>query len=170
MLETERLLINEFTVHDAPFMLALLNMPTWLEFIGDRGVHTLADAHQYILDNPMSSYRQYGFGPYAVRLKSDNTVVGMCGLHKRTFTPDIDIGFAFLPDFAGQGYGYESASALIGYGRDVLGFTRITGITKPTNANSIRLLEKLGLRFEKTIHFGTNVDESLLFGKALTRA
>ena len=169
MLETDRLLIDEFTVDDAPFMLALLNMPAWLEFIGDRGVRTLENAHQYILNNPISSYRQYGFGPYAVRLKSNNAPIGMCGLHRRAFLPDIDIGFAFLPDYAGLGYGYESASALIEYGRDVLGFTRITGITKPTNANSIRLLEKLGLRFEKNIHFGTNTDESLLFGMTLTR-
>ncbi len=169
MLETERLLIDTFTVDDAPFMLALLNTPGWLEFIGDRGLRTLEDARQYILNNPISSYRQYGFGPYAVRLKSNGAPIGMCGLHKRTFLPDIDIGFAFLPDYAGQGYGYESASALIGYGRDVLGFPRITGITKPTNANSIRLLEKLGLRFEKNVRFGTNVDESLLFSMDLTR-
>ena len=94
----------------------------------------------------------------------------MCGLHRRTFLPDVDIGFAFLPDYAGQGYGYESASALIAYGRDVLGFTRITGITKPTNENSIRLLEKLGLRFEKKVRFGTNVDESLLFSMPLTKS
>jgi RimJ/RimL family protein N-acetyltransferase len=169
MLETERLLIDEFTVNDAPFMLALLNMPAWIEFIGDRGVRTLEDAHQYILDNPISNYRQYGFGPYAVRLKSNSAPIGMCGLHKRTFLPDIDVGFAFLTDYAGQGYGYEVASALIGYGRDVLGFTRITGITKPTNAKSIRLLEKLGLRFEKNVRFGTNVEESLLFGMDLIR-
>ena len=149
MLETDRLRIDKFTVDDAPFILTLLTMPSWLEFIGDRGVRTVKDAHQYILDNPISSYRQHGFGPYAVRLKSNKALIGMCGLHRRTFLPDVDIGFAFLPDYAGQGYGYESASALIAYGRDVLGFTRITGITKPTNENSIRLLEKLGLRFEK---------------------
>ncbi len=169
MLETDRLLIDKFTVDDAPFILTLLNMPSWLEFIGDRGVRTVKDAHQYILDNPISSYRQHGFGPYAVRLKSNKALIGMCGLHKRTFLPDVDIGFAFLPGYTGQGYGYESASALIAYGRDVLGFTRITGITKPTNENSIRLLEKLGLRFEKKVRFGTNVDESLLFGMLLTK-
>ena len=170
MLETERLLINKFTVNDAPFLLELLNTPGWLEFIGDRGVRTLEDARQYILNNPISSYEQYGFGPYAVRLKSTSAPVGMCGLHKRVSLPDIDIGFAFLPQYVGQGYGYESASALIGYGRDVLGFTRITGITKPTNANSIRLLEKLGLRFEKNIFFGTNVNESLLFSMSSTKS
>ena len=170
MLETERLLIDEFTVDDAPFILALLNMPAWLEFIGDRGVRTLADAHQYILDNPISSYRQYGFGPYGVRLKSSNALIGMCGLHKRVSLPDVDIGFAFLSDYASQGYGYESALALMAYGRDVLGFTRITGITKATNANSIRLLEKLGLHFEKTFVFHPDQPESLLFGMALTKS
>jgi ribosomal-protein-alanine N-acetyltransferase len=170
MLETERLLIDKFTVADAPFILALLNMPAWLEFIGDRGVRTLEDAHQYILDNPINSYRQHGYGPYGVRLKSTNALIGMCGLHRRTFLPDIDIGFAFLPNYAGQGYGYESASALIAYGRDILGFTRITGITKATNANSIRLLGKLGLCFEKKFVFHPDQPESLLFGMALTKS
>lgn len=169
MLETDRLLIDKFTVGDAPFILDLLNMPAWLEFIGDRGVRTVKDAHQYILNNPINSYEQYGFGPYIVRLKNNNVPIGMCGLHKRVSLPDIDIGFAFLPDYAGHGYGYESASALIAYGRDVLEFTRITGITKFTNQNSIRLLEKLGLKFEKMILFIPKGPESLLFSMALTK-
>ena len=167
ILETERLRIRPFSLTDAPFVLALLNTPSWLEFIGDRGIKTVDDAEVYILNNPLRNYEQHGFGPYIVELKDTNAPIGQCGLHKRPALDDIDIGFAFLPEYVGSGYGYESASALIAYGRDVLGLTRLTGITKPTNQHSIRLLEKLGMRFEKKIMFNTSGVESFLFGMAL---
>ena len=168
MLETERLIINKFSVDDAAFVLELLNTPDWLAFIGDRNVHTLDDAKQYILTGALTSYDRFGFGPYIVKLKSNNVPIGICGLYKRDALPDVDIGFAFLPAYAGKGYGYESASAVLTYAKTVLGLTRMTGITKPTNQNSIRLLEKMGLRFEKKISFGNNGQESLLFGMMLT--
>ncbi len=169
MLETDRLLIDKFSVDEAAFVLELLNTPSWLAFIGDRGVRTLDDAHQYILNGPLKSYERFGFGPYVVKLKSHAVPIGLCGLHKRETLDDIDIGFAFLPEYAGKGYGYESASAVLNYAATVLGLTRITGITKPTNQNSIRLLEKLGLQFEKKINFSADGKESLLFGIALDK-
>lgn len=165
--ETERLRIRPFSLTDAPFILELLNTPAWLEFIGDRGVRTIDDAEVYILNTPLRSYEQPGFGPYIVELKDTSTPIGQCGLHKRPAWDDIDIGFAFLPKYVGNGYGYESASAMVAYGRDVLGLTRLTGITKPTNQPSIRLLKKLGMRFEKKILFNTSGEESFLFGMAL---
>ncbi|GAB2566006.1 GNAT family N-acetyltransferase [Spirosoma areae] len=167
MLDTERLLIRPFSVDDAGFVLELLNTPSWLAFIGDRNVKTTDDARQYILDGPLTSYERFGFGPYVVELKSTAVPIGLCGLHKRETLADIDIGFAFLPEYTGKGYGYEAASAVISYGNTVLGLTRVTGITKPTNQNSIRLLEKLGLLFEKRINFSADGKESLLFGKNL---
>ena len=169
MLETDRLLIDRFTVDDAPFLLDLLNMPAWIEFIGDRGVRTLDDARQFIVNYALKNYEQLGFGPYVVRLKSSREPVGLCGLYKRPMLDDLDIGFAFLSDSAGKGYGYESASALIGYGRDVLGLERITGITKPHNYPSIRLLQKLGMQLERTIPFNPTGPENLLFGMNLVR-
>lgn len=167
MIETDRLLVEKFSVEDAAFVLELLNTPNWLQFIGDRNVRTLDEAKQYILNGPLKSYEQFGFGPYLVKLKSHAISIGLCGLHKREKLNDIDIGFAFLPDYAGKGYGYEAASAVMNYGATVLGLTRVTGITKPTNHNSIRLLEKLGLQFEKRINFSADGKESLLFGKVL---
>ena len=169
MIETERLLIRRFSLNDAPFVVELVNMPSWLEFIGDRGVRTVDDAEIYMLNNHLKSYEQFGFGPYAVELKDSHTLVGLCGLHRRPNLDDIDIGFAFLPDYAGKGYGYEAATAVIAHARNVLGLTRITGITAPSNVNSIRLLEKLGLRFEKRIVFRGDGKESLLFGMPLQR-
>ncbi|MBD2752367.1 GNAT family N-acetyltransferase [Spirosoma validum] len=163
MLETERLLLEEFSPDDAAFMLELLNTPTWLQYIGDRGVKTLDEARQYILDGPIKSYQQFGFGPYLVKLKTNDLPIGLCGLFRRETLEDIDIGFAFLPDYAGNGYGYESASAVMTYATENLGLTRITGLTTAANQYSIRLLEKLGLRFEKKIQFRADGEESLLY-------
>ena len=164
MLETDRLILDAFSVEDAAFVLELLNTPTWLEFIGDRNVRTLADARQYILDGPLKSYEKFGFRQYVVKLKATSVSIGLCGLFKRELLEDIDIGFGFLPDYAGSGYGYEAASAVMAYATDQLGLTRLTGLTTASNHKSIRLLEKLGLRFERKILVRTDGAESLLFG------
>lgn len=168
MIETERLIIDTFSVDDAAFVLELLNTPAWLTFIGDRNVRTLDDAKQYILTGPLTSYERFGFGPYVVKLKASELPIGICGLYKRDALPDVDLGFAFLPAYAGKGYGYEAASTVLTYAKTVLRLTRMTGITKPTNQSSIRLLEKLGMRFEKKIIFVADGQESLLFGLTLT--
>ncbi|GAB3955609.1 GNAT family N-acetyltransferase [Spirosoma harenae] len=167
MFETDRLLLQKFTVDDAPFMLELLNTPAWLTFIGDRGVRTISDARQYILDGSIRSYNQHGFGPYLVRLKADGQPIGMCGLFKRDTLDDMDIGFAYLPEHIGKGYGLEAATVVMTYARDVLGATRIVGIVDPKNVASIRLLEKLGLTFERTVLLNGRTEESLLFAKLI---
>ena len=164
MVETERLVLDKFSIDDASFMLKLVNTPTWIQFIGDRGVRTLPDAQDYILAGALASYKQHGFGPYLVKLKTNGKPIGLCGLFKRDTIDDPDIGFAFLPDYANKGYGFESATAVMKYAREVLGLTRIVGITLPGNQYSIRLLEKLGLRFERMISVRTDGEESLLFG------
>jgi RimJ/RimL family protein N-acetyltransferase len=163
MLETNRLLIRPFVVDDAPFILDLLNTPSWLAFIGDRGVRTLVDAQEYILNGPLKSYEQYGYGSYLVRIKDTSLSIGMCGLFKRESLEHPDIGFAFLPDYAGNGYGYESAAAVMAYARDELGLSVILGITKPTNGASIRLLQKLGLHLAEPPYISLNGEENLLF-------
>ncbi|GAB2561738.1 GNAT family N-acetyltransferase [Spirosoma aerophilum] len=164
MIETERLLLTKFSVEDAGFILELLNTPAWLQFIGDRGVRTLQDAEQYIVDGPLKSYERMGFGSYLVSLKATGQAIGMCGLFQRETLDAPDIGFAFLPGHTGWGYGYESASALMTYAQEQFGITRILGFTSPANQSSIHLLEKLGLRFEKKIMYKDDGEESLLFG------
>ncbi|GAB4026808.1 GNAT family N-acetyltransferase [Spirosoma koreense] len=167
MIETKRLQLVNFSVEDAAFVLDLLNSSTWLEFIGDRGVRTLDDARLYIQNGPLKSYEQFGFGPYLVRQKENGRPVGLCGLFKRETLPDVDIGFAVLPAYAGRGYGYESATAVITYATNRLGLARLTGLTTADNTPSIQLLEKLGLRFEKKIRFRDDGKESLLYGMPL---
>ena len=169
MIETDRLRIEKLSVEDAAFMLELVNTPSWLTFIGDRHVRTLSEARQYILDGPIKAYEQFGFGSYVVKLRDSDIPIGLCGLFKRDTLDDVDIGFAFLPDYAGKGYGYESASAVMTYATGPLGLTRIIGLTTAANHSSIRLLEKLGLRFEKKINFREDGEESLLFGTMLDK-
>ena len=120
--------------------MALTNSPGWLEFIGDRGIKTIADAENYIINGPMASYAKYGHGLYLISLKDTHTPVGICGLLQRETLPDKDIGFALLPEYTGKGYALEAATAIMQYSREQLGIHRIAAITLPGNTRSIRLL------------------------------
>ena len=165
ILETDRLILRCLSTDDAEFILGLLNEPSWLHFIGDRGVRTIEDARSYILKSPVEMYARLGFGIYLVELKEGGIPIGTCGLVKRDYLEDVDIGFAFLPKYWAKGYAYESASAVIAYGKDVLGLKRIVAITTSDNHSSARLLEKLGLRFERMIRFPNDDQELRLFVK-----
>jgi RimJ/RimL family protein N-acetyltransferase len=163
VLETERLLLRQFTAEDAEFILALVNEPSFLQNIGDRGVRTLQDAESYILQGPVASYARNGFGLYLVVLKETHQSIGMCGLIKRESLEDVDIGYAFLPKFWSKGYAVESALAVKAYAKDVIGLKRIVAITDPANEGSIRVLEKIGLRFEKMVRLAEDDMELKLF-------
>lgn len=150
LLETPRLRLRRLTLEDAPFIVALLNSPGWLAFIGDRGVRTEEEARRYLAAGPIASYAQHGgLGLYHVARRADGCPVGMCGLLRREALPDVDVGFALLPEHAGVGYASEAAVAVIEFGRAEFGLRRVAGITTPGNGASIRVLEKLGLRFER---------------------
>jgi RimJ/RimL family protein N-acetyltransferase len=151
VLTTKRLALRRLLPSDAEFIVELLNDPAFLRFIGDKAVRTADDACQYILDGPMASYDRNGFGLWLVEVKGSGLPVGMCGLLKRDSLPDVDIGFAFLPVYRSRGYAFESASAVLEYGRTEFGLKRIVAITDPDNAGSIRVLQKIGMRFERMI-------------------
>lgn len=165
VIETERLVLRQLTVEDAAFILDLLNQPSFLKNIGDRHVHNLQDAENYIRTGPMASYAQHGFGLLLVELKASSTPIGMCGLIKREVLQDVDIGFAYLPQFWGQGYAFEAASAIMVYGRDVIKLKRIVAIVAPKNERSIRLLEKIGLKFEHMMTWPDDSFELKLYSK-----
>ncbi len=158
ILQTERLIIRHINTNDAEFMLALLNDPAWIKNIGDRGVRTLEEAKGYILDRMVKSYEDYGYGLYVVELKKDQLPIGISGLVNRDTLEDIDIGFGFLQEYRGKGYAYEASAAVMDYAKK-LGIKRIVGITIKENKPSIKLLEKLGLRYEKTITLGDKKDD-----------
>jgi RimJ/RimL family protein N-acetyltransferase len=169
ILETERLVLRWMSTDDAEFILQLLNEPSWLHFIGDRGVRTLEDARTYIVKGPVEMYTRLGFGLYVVELKESGIPIGICGLVKREFLDNVDIGFAFLPTYWAKGYAYESASAVMSYGTGVLGLKRIVAITSPDNRSSVRLLEKLGLRYEHIVKYPDDDQELMLFAIEIER-
>ena len=163
VLKTDRLVLRRLCTDDAPFILALVNDPSWLRFIGDRGVRTLEDARNYISSGPIAMYDRLGFGLYLVELKTGRAPIGICGLLKRDPLEDVDIGFAFLPEFRARGLAYEAASATMHYAKSVLGLGRIVAITMPENHAAARLLEKLGLRFERMVRLPDDSQELQLF-------
>lgn len=163
VIETERLILRRLHVGDAEFIFELVNDPDWLRYIGDKGVKTLDDAGNYIRTGPMAMYERVGFGLLMVESKEDGTPIGICGLLKRDTLDDVDIGFAFLPAFRAQGYARESAAATLAYARDVQNIERVIAIASPDNHDSARLLEKIGLRFEKLLQLSDHGDEVKLF-------
>lgn len=163
VLETERLVLRRLRSDDAAFILQLVNEPAWLRYIGDRGVRTLEDAGEYIERGPVEMYGRLGFGLYLVERKDSGDPIGICGLLKREALEDVDIGFAFLARCWGQGYAFESAAAVLAYGTRTLGLSRIVAITSPENHASIKLLDKLGFRFERSVRLAADAAEVRLF-------
>jgi RimJ/RimL family protein N-acetyltransferase len=149
-LATDRLRIRRMTVADAEFILQLLNEPSWLRFIGDRNVHTLDDARTYV-SGPMDMYSRLGIGLCIVEMNGAATPVGICGLTKRDYLEDIDLGFAFLPHHWGQGYAREAASEVLRYGKEELKLKRVVATTRLDNLASQVLLDRIGFQFESLI-------------------
>lgn len=165
-LYTERLILRQFTLADAPFIIALLNSEGWLRYIGNRNINTLADAEQYLHNVPLKSYADNGFGLYAVTLKDTGTVIGSCGLIRRDTLPHVDIGFAYLPEYMGKGYGYEAATAVLQQAK-ALGLDTVLAITDIDNIPSQKLLEKLGLRYKENITLPNVAEELRLYGRVM---
>lgn len=150
MINTDRLKLLPLQITDAPFILELLNTPGWLKYIGDRNVHSLEAAKGYLINGPIKSYEINGYGLYRVGL-SDNTTIGLCGIINRETLPFPDLGFALLPQFEGKGYISEAALATKRYAITLLGIKKLCGITTIDNLASIRVLEKIGMKYIKKI-------------------
>ncbi|HEY0514965.1 MAG TPA: GNAT family N-acetyltransferase [Thermoanaerobaculia bacterium] len=163
VLETDRLLLRRLTLDDAEFILRLLNEPSFLKNIGDKGVRTLEQAAGYLREGPIASYRLHGHGSYLVALKESRQPIGMCGLLKRDQFEEVDIGYAFLPEFWSRGYAFEAAAAVLDFGRRTLGLGKIIALVSPGNAGSINLLEKLGFTPSGTVRMKPDADEVAVY-------
>ena len=161
--ETDRLLLRRFNVDDAPFIMTLLNEPSFLRYIGDKKVRDLDGARQYILNGPIASYERHGFGLCLVELRESHTPIGMCGLLKREELLDPDIGFALLPDFWNKGFAFEAATAVLQDARERLRIQYVLAITSLDNDASITLLERLGFTFERVITLSSSQEQVKLF-------
>jgi RimJ/RimL family protein N-acetyltransferase len=167
VIETARLRLRRIVPADAAFILRLLNEPSFLRNIGDRQVRTLADAQAFIASGPQASYAKHGFGLYLVELRESAAPAGICGLLKRDVFDAADLGYALAPEFWSKGYASEAAAAVLAFARETLGLTRVLAITKGDNAASIRLLDKLGFRFERMVRMAPDQPEIELRARAL---
>ena len=161
--ETERLSIRPTGIEDAAFVLALLNTPKWHKYIGDRKVHTQDQAIAYIENRMLSQLERLGYGNYTVIRKGDVTKIGTVGLFDREGLEGVDVGFAFLPEFEGKGYAFEASNKLMTIAKNDFGLETINAITVKENLSSQKLLEKLGLRFEKLINLPSDPEELLFY-------
>ncbi|MDE1464955.1 GNAT family N-acetyltransferase [Spartinivicinus poritis] len=161
---TPRLHIRWLTEADSSFIYQLYNTELFLKFVGDKQLHSIEAARQYLLNGPIAMYQRIGIGLYMVETLEENTPIGICGLIKRDFLDDIDIGYGFLPEYFNHGYAFEAAKAVIDHARNTLKLKRLVAITSPDNQASIKLLSKLGLRFEKSIQETKDSPVNSLFG------
>ena len=167
-LHTPRLTLRELQISDATFVLGLLNEPSFKKFIGDKRVRNIADAELYIAIGPVASYARHDFGLLLVHLRDAvATPIGICGLLRRDTLAHPDIGFAYLPAFWGCGYAFEAAGAVLDDARQRLHLPQLLGLTSPDNVASIRLLEKLGLHFERVIHLAASDPGTNMFSMSL---
>ena len=166
IVQSKRLILRHMTASDAAFIFKLVNEPSWLENIGDRNVHSVQDAERFIQDKVLAMYETCGFGMYVVESKVHGVPIGTCGVVRRETLPSADIGYALLPEFWGQGFALEAASAVIDYAHEVLKLPPLLAIVSPANARSCRLLEKLGFEFQRMIRL-TPEDEELKLYSAL---
>ena len=163
ILKTDRLRLRRLSLDDAEFILRLLNDPSFIQNIGDRGVRTIDDARAYILNGPIASYKKFGFGLWMVETRPEGAPIGICGLLKRDVLADVDIGYALLPEFWSKGYALESASAVMAYASEMLGLKRVVAVTNSDNKSSIRLLEKMAFKYEKMVRLSEGAPEIELF-------
>jgi len=163
--QTDRLFIRPTTQHDAEFILELLNTPKWLAFIGDRNVRTLLEAEKYIETKMLPQLQKLGFSNNTLIRKSDQKKIGCCGLYDRDGVDGLDIGFAFLPEFEGQGYGYEAAAKLLDVAKTEYKVKTINAITDQHNMGSQRLLQKLGFELMGTTRLPNALEDIFLFKK-----
>lgn len=164
---TPRLYLRRLEDADAPFIHELLNTPAFLLHIGDRGASELEGARAYIRNGPRLSYARHGFGLFLVARREDDQPIGICGLLRRKTLPDVDIGFAYLPQFCGQGFGYEAARATLDWGLSEHGIERVLAIVSPGNIASIALLGKLGFAHEGSQVLEANQDAVEVYAIAL---
>lgn len=152
-IDTERLKITPLLEKDASFIVELLNTDGWIKNIGDRNIHSEKDAKEYIQkvnSNPHITY-------WTVKLKKEGLPIGLVTIIKRDYLPSKDVGFAFLPQFFHKGYAFEATKAVLLALVKRNAIEIILAIIQPDNNPSIKLIERLGFRFEKMMHHENNI-------------
>lgn len=167
LFETPRLRLTPVAEKDAPLLLAIWNDPSFIHYVSDRGIRTVEQARQAILEGPANLFEIYGYGPYRVARKSDGESVGICGLFRREFLDDADLGYAILPGFRGEGYASEAARQVLVIAAVAFGLQRVKALISPANDASIHVVEKLGFRYERRCAIDDE-DDTLLYNFELS--
>jgi RimJ/RimL family protein N-acetyltransferase len=162
ILDTERLRLRTLDLDDAAIYLKVVNVPAFIEYIGDRGIRTVDAARKAIAEGPVAMQQTLGHSLYLVERKEDGAAIGMCGLIKRETLPEVDIGYAYLPEYGGKGYAAEAATAVLAYAAGI-GIRRLLAITSPDNAASNAVLKKIGMRFDEVVYLTPEDPGTLLY-------
>ncbi|MDQ0592292.1 ribosomal-protein-alanine N-acetyltransferase [Chryseobacterium ginsenosidimutans] len=161
--ETERLILRPMSLEDGEFILDLYNRPKFIKFIGDRNIKTVADAENYIQNRFLPQFEKLGYGNYLMMTKEGNHKIGGVGIFEREGLDVVDIGFSLLDEFEGKGYAYEAAFKIKSIGMDDFGLKKISAITTKGNFSSQKLIEKLGLKFQKYVTIPDDVEELMYY-------
>lgn len=161
--ETERLILRPMSVEDADFILDLYNRPKFIQFIGDRNLKTVADAENYIKNRFLPQIERLGYGNYLMVTKEGNHKIGGVGIFEREGLDVVDIGFSLLDEFEGKGYAYEAAFKIKSVGMNDFGLKKISAITTKDNFSSQKLIEKLGLKFQKYVTIPGDSEELMYY-------
>lgn len=153
VLETPRLLLRQFTLEDVDGFYLLRSIPALVRYVGGRMLTSRDEAKQLLIDAPLRDYAVHGYGRLACIEKETGALIGFCGLKNDAKLGEIDIGYRFLESSWGKGFATESAQVVMAHGRDVLRLRRIVGVVDPANTASVRVLEKLGLVYEKQVRY-----------------
>ena len=161
--ETERLIIKPTNTEDTEFIFEIMNTPKYHKYIGDRNIKSIEDAENYIKNRMLLQYEKVGFGNFTIILKSDDSKIGFCGIYVRPSLETPDIGFAFFEEYEGKGYAFEAASELKKLAKTEFGLQKLSGITVEYNHSSRKLLEKLGLKFQKKFFMEGDPEELMYY-------
>ncbi len=160
--ETERLILRPMAVEDAEFILELYNSPKFIQYIGDRYIRSVSDAESYIKRRFLPQFENLGFGNYLMLTKEGHHKIGGVGIFERDGLDVVDIGFSLLEQFEGKGYAYEAALKIKSVGMNDFGLTKLSAITTKDNTASQKLIEKLGLKFQRFVK-NPNDPEELMY-------
>ena len=166
ILVTQRLILRRFTLDDTAFIIELLNTEGWIKYIGEKNVKTTDEARAYLENGPLKSYRNEGFGLALVELKADHVPIGMCGLISREYLDHLDVGFAFLPNHTGLGYAFEIVKKTVEHALRELKQQKLFAITLPQNYSSIKLLTKIGFKYDNNFITPDTNEELCLYSIA----
>ncbi len=161
--ETERLIIRPTDISDASFVLKLMNTPKWIANIGDRNVKSIVQAEKYIETKMLPQLKRLGYSNNTIILKSNQTKIGSCGLYDREGLDGVDIGFALLEEYEGQGYAFESATKIMELAKNEFNISLVSAITTKNNIPSQKLIERLGLKFIEFVNLPNDPEELMLY-------